>query len=409
MEVLSIVYLAYMFLSIYMLSLFFMIYIVNHKNLFYYPKTKKKYTISFLVPAYNEQDTIEDTIKHILNIDYKHILEIIVINDCSNDNTSKILIDLKKKYDRLKIITNQKNLGKAGALNKALKIAKGELIAVVDADSYPAPDSIKKMIGFFDDKKVGAVTCPIVARNTNKFLEKMQAIEYKVIAFTRKLLDYVDSIYVTPGPLAVYRKDALIDINGFDVKNITEDIEATWHLTHNGWDRRMSLDTWVSSTVPTKFWPWFVQRRRWNVGGLQCIYKYRKSLFKKGVLGWFIIPLFIASTFIGLLGLGIFAYLFTSRIISNYLLTKYSIITGTAILTFDEFYITPSILNYLGVVLFLFGLYFTLLNLFILKEKILKKENLINIPFYMIVYLILYPFIMIGAIWHLAHGKRVWR
>jgi cellulose synthase/poly-beta-1,6-N-acetylglucosamine synthase-like glycosyltransferase len=392
-----------------MLSLFLLIYFQFRKDLFQYPESSKQYSISFIVPAYNEEKTIADTIRHIFDINYKNILEVIVVNDKSSDNTINIIKQLTKKYPKIKVLDNKENLGKAGSLNRALNISKGELVAVVDADSYPEKESINKMIGFFEDEKVGAVTCPVLSRNRNKFFEKLQAIEYKVIAFSRKLLDYVDAIYVTPGPLALYRRKALIEIKGFDTKNLTEDIEATWHLTRDGWGRRMCLSTNVTTTVPTKFKDWFVQRRRWNIGGLQCIHKYRHSLGKKGMLGWFIIPFFILSTFLGLVGLSIFFYLLTSRIISKFLLTKYSIEVGNPILTFDNFYITPTILNYLGVVLFIFGLVFTLVILSVLKEKILKKENLLNIPFYMTIYLIAYPFIMINAIWNLTRGKLAWR
>ena len=352
----------------------------------------------------------QDTLKHIFAIDYD-ILDVIVVNDCSTDNTLKIIKELANKYPKLKIIDHKKNKGKAGGLNDGLKIAKGELIAVVDADSYPASDCLKKMVGFFGNEKIGAVTCPVVARNANKFMERLQGIEYKMIALTRKLLDYVDSIYVTPGPLAVYRKKALIEIGGFDEKNMTEDIEVTWHLTYAGWLRRMCLATSVSSTVPNKFKAWFRQRRRWNVGGLQCIQKYKKSLFnpKRGMLGFFIIPFFIISTFLGLLGLSIFFYLLIRRIISNYLLTRYSIIASTPILTLEDIFITPTILNYLGVALFLLGLIFLFIVFAVLKEKVFRKENILNIPFYMIVYIAFYPFIMIAAMGHMIKGKRIWR
>jgi len=410
MDFLPYVYLGYMFISLYMLSMFLIIYLKNKKDIFSYPKAKKKYTMSFLVPAYNEANTLADTLKHIFAIDYP-IFEVIVINDCSKDNSKDILKKLSRKYKELKIINHTKNIGKAGSLNDALKIAKGELIAVVDADSYPDSDSIRKMAGFFNDEKVGGVSVPVVARNKNKFIEKLQGIEYKMIGLTRKLLDYVDSIYVTPGPLALYRKSALDDVGGFDENNMTEDIEITWHLTHNSWKRRMCLATSVSSTVPDKIKGWFKQRRRWNVGGLQCISKYKNSLFdlKKGMLGFFIIPFFIISTFLGLLGLSIFFYLITKRLISQYLFTKYSIIANTPLLTLNDFYITPSILNYLGVALFILGLIFLFIVFAVLKERIFKKENILHIPFYMIIYMAFYPFIMIAAIIHMIKGKRVWR
>jgi len=409
MEFLPYIYLGYMFISLYFLSLYFILYLKNKNDIFSYPEIKKEYSISVLSPAFNEEDTIADTLKHIFDMDYKNILEVIVINDKSTDNTLSIVKGLMKKYPRLKVIDNKKNLGKAGSLNKALKIATGELIAVIDADSYPHKDAFSKMVGFFEEEKVGAVTVPVVARNKNNFIEKLQAIEYKAISITRKLLGYVDAIYVTPGPLALYRGEAIRGIEGFDEKNMTEDIEATWKLTAFGWDRRMCLDTGVSSTVPSKFKDWYVQRRRWNIGGLQCIWKYRKFLIKKGMLGWFIIPFFILSTFLGLLGLSIFFYLITRRAISNFLFTKYSISVGTPVLTLNDLYITPSILNYLGIVLFVLGAVFTLLVLSLLKERILKRQNILNILFYLTFYIAIYPFVMIGAMFHFIRGKRIWR
>ncbi|MGV8152176.1 MAG: glycosyltransferase [Candidatus Nanoarchaeia archaeon] len=409
MDLLPIIYLTYMFIALYFLTLFLLLYIKNKHDLFDYPKLTKEYSVSFLVPAFNEEKTIEETIKHIFNIDYKNILEVIVVNDSSKDRTLAIVKSLQKKYPKLKIIDNKKNLGKAGSLNEALKKAKGELVAVVDADSYPSRESLNRMAGYFDDEKVGAVTCPILGRNREKFIEKLQAIEYNVIAISRKFLDYLDAIYVTPGPLALYRKKALIEIDGFDVNNMTEDIEATWHLTHAGWNRRMCLATKVTSTVPDKWINWYKQRRRWNLGGLQCMWKYRKSLGKNGMLGLFIIPFFIVSTFLGLVGLGIFFYLTLTKIISRYLYTKYSLIAGTPLITIEDFFITPSFLNYLGIILFVFGALFTLLVLSVIKDELLSKKNSLNILFYMIIYLTFYPFIMLGSIWHAIVRKRVWR
>jgi cellulose synthase/poly-beta-1,6-N-acetylglucosamine synthase-like glycosyltransferase len=410
MQILSFVYLGYMFISLYMSSMFLIIYLKNKKEIFHCPIPNKTYKVSFLVPAFNEEKTIKETVEHILDINY-NIFEIILINDNSSDNSLKIMKELAKKNSKIKILNNSKNLGKAGSLNRAWKIAKGELVVVVDADSYPVKDSLKNMVGFFNDEKVGAVTCPVIARNTNKFIEKLQAIEYKTIALGRKLLDYVDSIYVTPGPFAIYRKTALKDVGGFDENNMTEDIEITWSLTHNGWKRRMSLASSVSSSVPSKFLNWFKQRRRWNVGGLQCIGKYKHCLFnrKKGMLGFFIIPFFILSTFLGLLGLSIFSYLVTRRIFSNFLRTKYSIVSGTPVLTMQDVFITPSILNYFGIAIFILGFIYVLIVFAVLKEKVFKRENLLNLPFYLLVYIAVYPFIMISAMIHMIRGKRVWR
>lgn len=409
MKVLPIIYLGYMFISLYFLTMFLLLYLRNRKSIFNYLVARKDYSVSFIVPAYNEEETIADTVRAISEIEYEGVIEILVVNDCSTDRTLEILKELLPRYEKLKVIDKKNNSGKADSINVALRFAKGELIAVVDADSYPSKDSIGKMMGFFDNPKVGAVTCPIVPRNRRKFIEKLQVIEYKIIAFTRKLLDYVDAIYVTPGPLALYRKKALDDIGGFDKHNMTEDIEATWNLTFHGWERKMALPVYVTTTVPSKLRSWFVQRKRWNIGGLQCINKYKSFLFRKGMLGLFIIPFFLLSLFLGLLGLGIFFYLTTKRVISNYLLTSYSIYAGVPVVTMENLYFTPSVLNYLGVVLFVLGTIFTLLVLSILKDNMLEKQRFFNIFFYMLIYIAVYPFIMVFSIYDLARGKKRWR
>ncbi len=409
MDTLPIIYLGYMFISIYFLSLFLSLYIKNRKVIFDYPRTKKEYSVSVVVPAYNEEATIKDTVEAILNTGYPGLKEVIVVDDGSKDNTLKVARELERKYSKVKVFTKKNEGSKAGALNFGLKKASSEIFVVVDADSYPAKGSIGKMVGFFDDKDVGAVTCVFIPRHKNKFFEKLQAVEYNIIAFTRKLLDYVEAIYVTPGPLALYRKSALLKIGGFDTHNMTEDIEATWHLTHEGYKRKMCLATYATTTVPVKFKAWYRQRRRWNIGGLQCISKYKKNFFKRGMLGFFILPFFLLQLFLGLLGLSIFVYLITTRILTDYIFTKYSISVGTPLLTMNDFFITPSFLNYLGIVLFVAGGIFTLLALSIMKSGILKKQNIFNILFYLLVYLSVYPFIMISAIYHFLRGTGKWR
>lgn len=399
-----------MFLSLYMTTLFLILFIRNKKDFFSYPTPEKNYSVSFIVPAYNEGKTIKECIDRIFNIDYSNIKEVIVVNDCSTDNTKEILQSLKKKYKKLIVINNPKNLGNAAkSQNVGLRYAKGEIIAIVDADSFPAKDCLKKMLGYFNDPKVGVVTCPILARNKNNFLEKMQALEYVTISFGRKLLEYIDAIYVAPGPLALYRKQTLDEIKGFDENNMTQDIESTWHSAAKGWERKMSLSTYVTSTVPMKWRIWWKQRRRWNIGGLQCVWKYKKDIGKKGILGTFIIPFFLINQFLGLIGIILFFYLFISKLISRYFFVKYSLIAGTPLITVNEFFITPSFLNYLGIAMFVLGLVYLILILYILKEKIFVKENLLNIPFFLIVYLILYPFILVDALFFWMIKKNSWR
>jgi len=410
MELLPIIYLGYMFLSIYLLSLYFILYLNNKKTLFEYPKPTKNYSVSFVVPAWNEGKTIAETLENIFAIDYDHIKQVIVVNDCSVDNTKEVVMKLQKKYPQIKLINNKKNTGNAGgAKSIGARYATGDLLVFTDADSYPAKNSLKRMVGFFDNEKVGAVTCVNVPNNPKTFFEKLQSIEYALITFTRKLMGYLDAIYVVPGPLAVYRRSIFEKIGGFDTKNMTEDIEIIWNMTQAGYERKMCLSTYVLTTVPTKFKPWYVQRKRWNIGGFQCVLKYRKSFLQKGMLGCLILPFFLVQYFIGLLGLGVFIYLAATKFFRTYIFTKYALPTGTALLTMNDIYVTPSFLNYFGLVLFAVAFVFTLLALSMMKTPSSKKHNVFNLFFFSVIYLAAYPFILLVSLYSMITKKYKWR
>jgi len=406
-ETLTFIYLGYMFIATYFLLLFVMTFFQNRKEIFKDPKPKKKYGISVLVPAYNEEESIEGTIKAILKSNYKHLIEIIIINDGSRDDTLKIAKQLEKKYSKVKVF-DKENSGKADSLNQAMKIAKGELIAVVDADSYPDVNAFSATAGYFDDLKTGAVTTRILVRTRNNLIRNMQAIEYKVIAFTRKLLHFLDAIYVTPGPMALYRKSALVKCGGFDKKNMTEDIEATWHLIHEGYDVRMSFNSKSMTVAPDTLKKWFRQRIRWNIGGYQTILKYKHCFFRKGMLGLFILPFFSISLVLGTFGLGIFFYRIFRRFVYSYLSTSYSLASQTAILALEDINLNPSVLNFFGVVIFILGMSFLFFALRFVNKHIHERESFFSVISYSFIYIVLRPIVLVWSLIKFATGKYSW-
>ncbi len=410
MDFITIVFLAYTFIALYFFFLFILIYFQNKSEFFHYPKAKRNYSLSIIVPCYNEERDIGGTIEALLNMGYKGLRKIIVVDDCSTDNSYEIIKKYEEKYSKVMGVQTPKNTGNAaGAKNYGVKFAKTELIGFTDADSYPNKGSASKMVGFFNDLKVGVVTSTVLVKNRNKFIEKLQSIEYKVIKFSRKLLEFIDAIYVTPGPLAIYRKTAFDEVGGFDEDNLTEDIEITWNLQAHDWRVRMCVPSRVYTVAPSKIKEWIKQRNRWNMGGLQTIIKYRKAIFKKkGMLGAFILPFFILSWFLGLFGITILGYRLVREIVVNYLSAKYSIGAQTAILTLREINLTPHVLIFLGLVLFLFGLFFTLIALSNVREKQYKRIGVFTLGFYLIFYLLAYPIILIISLTKFLKRKRAW-
>ncbi len=409
MEILTVIYLSYSFIALYFLILFAMIYVSHRKEIFECPKSNKNYSLSIVIPCYNEEKSIGGAIESLLNSDYKGLKKIIVVDDCSTDNSYNVIKMYAKKYTNVIALQTPKNTGKAsGSKNYGAKFVKSELIGFADADSYSNKDAITNMIGFFDNPSVGAVTSQILVKERKKFIEKLQEIEYKIIAFSRKLLGFIDAIYVTPGPLAIYRKDVFDKIRGFDEENLTEDIEITWHISSAGYDIRMSVPSKVYTIAPNKFSDWFKQRIRWNVGGLQTINKYKGTFLKKGMLGNFILPFFVLSWIVGILGIFVLGYRVIRTLILRYLSTTYSIQAQTAILTFRDLNLTPNVLVFFGIFIFMFSIFFTSIVLLHLREEEFKKHGLFNIISYMFIYLLAYPFLLIISVYKFLRGKKSW-
>jgi biofilm PGA synthesis N-glycosyltransferase PgaC len=409
MEILTGVYFFYMFFAIYFLIFFILLYTKNSHRMYECPKPSKQYSVSVIIPCYNEQDTIEGTLTAVNSLTYPGLKSIIAVNDGSKDNTLKILNELKKKFSKL-VVYDKPNGGKSDAVNYGIKKAKTELVVVVDSDSFPAPDALENSVGFFNDPKVGVVTIPILVRNKKTLLGRMQALEYATIALTRKLLEPINAIYVTPGPFAVYRRKVLLEVGLFDTKNITEDVEITWRLAAHGWKRAMSMCTKVTTIAPEKLRLWWRQRNRWDMGGMQCIAKYWRLMFKdpKNVVGYFVVPFFALSMFLGFLGLSIFAFLIGSRLINQYLLAKFALIADTYIFSLDSFILTPSMLTYFGIILFILGAFFSAAVLYLMGETIFKKRNFFEFFFYLIVYLFLYPLVLVTATFKMIRRDMSW-
>ncbi len=409
MESITVIYLIYIFIGFYFLFLFILIYIQNKKYLYYYPKPKKNYSLSVVIPCYNEGATIEKTVKSVLDSGYKNLKKIIVVDDCSKDNSYEIIKELEKKYPRVLAVQTPKNTGcAAGSKNYGAKFVDTELIGFSDGDSFIEKGSIDKLVGFFNDEKMGSVTCSVLVHNRNKFIERVQSVEYKVIKFSRKLLEFIDSIYVTPGPLGVFRKSAFDKIGGFDEKNLTEDIEITWHLQAEGYKVRMALLSRAYTIAPSTVKDWVKQRNRWNIGGLQTSMKYGRDWFKKGMLGKFILPFFVLSWVVGLFGLTVLAYRFLKIIILRLFSTTYSIQTQTSLIRFEDISLMPNILIFFGLAMFFLSLWFTLLSLFHMKDEDHKGENFFVLGFYMIFYVMVYPIILISSFYKFLRGHRKW-
>ncbi len=387
-----------------------MTYFQNRKAMYETIEPDKIRSLSMVIPCFNEAKSIGKNIEAFLNSDYNGLKKLIIVDDCSTDNSYEIIKQYAKKYSKVIALQTPKNTGNAaGAKNFGIKYVKTELIGFSDADSLPNKNAISKMVGAFNDSKVGGITSRVFVNNPKNYLSRIQAIEYKIIAFTRKLLEFLDAIYVTNGPLSLYRKKAFDQTGGFDTNNLTEDIELTWHLVEKGWQVKMSIPAIVRSYVPITIKTWFHQRIRWNVGGIQTIAKYRKQFLGTGMLGLFIMPFFALSWFLGLTGLVFLGYRIINYIMVRFLVAKYSVAAQVALISMDEFTVNPSILFIFGIVLFSLGLAYTITALTYSKESgWIIGHSIRDIFIYSFFYLLMYPPLLIVSFYKYLRGYNTW-
>ena len=118
---------------------------------------------TIIIPAFNEQDSIVQTLESALRLDYpSEKVQIIIVNDGSTDCTKALVEEVIQQYQgRDIILLNQENKGKGNAMNHGLKFVKGEFFASLDADSFVSPEALKKMIVHFDEDPQLAAVCPL--------------------------------------------------------------------------------------------------------------------------------------------------------------------------------------------------------------------------------------------------------
>ncbi len=400
------------FLSTYFNVVFMLILLTNKKDIFKtikYAKTKEYPKVSLIVPAFNEQATIADSIKSLKQIDYpKDKLEIIIVNDGSCDNTSKIV---KKHLGKHFIfLDNKENKGKAACLNQGISIATGEYIGCMDADSECSKDIIKKLVPYFQDEKIGAVTVSVEVKNAKTLLQKITEIEYIIgLSLALKALSYFNAIHVTPGPFSMYRKSLLDKIGCFDVKNITEDLEIAYRIQKSGYKIAACTATKVRTVTPGTFKTLYRQRKRWYPGSVGTMIQHRKLLFNSK-LGYFsyIVPYTFMLVLFGLFLFGFSMYLAISNFVKSMMFFSLTNFNFWSYMTFNNFdVLTLSTLTFFGIA----AMATTIISAYVcmkIANKSIRKRKVGFFAFFFIFYL--YQVFWASSLFAVIFGKKVkWR
>jgi cellulose synthase/poly-beta-1,6-N-acetylglucosamine synthase-like glycosyltransferase len=240
-------------------------------------KVTSDHHVSFIIPTYNDGATIEPCLKSIKENYDSNKCEIIIVNDCSSDNTKEILERLKITY-ALNIIHNSENCGKAKSLNYASDFAKYPILFFIDSDTIVNKEAITDILARFDDNpKVGGVSCRYKVANKHNFLTRMQEVEYIVLSFAQCAYNPYSTVSLWGGFMA-FRKQAFQDIGKLSENCITEDMDAALKLKERGWKAEQSFAP-VKTDVPDTLKVWWKQKQRWSMGFAQCFMSHFKCYF----------------------------------------------------------------------------------------------------------------------------------
>jgi cellulose synthase/poly-beta-1,6-N-acetylglucosamine synthase-like glycosyltransferase len=233
--------------------------------------------ISVLIPMHNEGVVAAKVLDALLNTSYpRECLEIIPIDDHSEDETSKIIAEYSARYPFIRPISiDGTERGKPNALNEAMRVATHEIVLVFDADYLPGRDMLRELSVAFNDPEAAAVMGRVVPRNTDKnLLTRLLSLErsggYQVDQQARFNLDLFPQYGGTVGG---FRRSVVQQLGGFDANTLAEDTDLTARLFLAGWKVVYANRAECYEEVPETWDARFRQLRRWSRGHNRAMFR----------------------------------------------------------------------------------------------------------------------------------------
>lgn len=354
----------------------------------------KEEDVTVLIPMYNSEKYIKETIKSIMKQEYSGNIYINIVDDGSEDGSYELVnsLDLGSNVNLIK----SNHVGKALTLNKCLEYIKTDYTITVDSDTVLNPLAIrnimKKLLN--SDKNTAATAGCLFVRNSKKsFITKVQEWDYTLGIFGIKLIQGgYNSTLVAQGSFSAYKTNLLKEIGGWQ-NCVGEDIVLTWQLLSKGYRTNFAQDAIAFTEVPETFAKLGKQRTRWARGMIEAFKNVNvftsKKLNKKSK---FLMCLDIFFPFIDL-ALLIFVPL------------------GLILLALGN----PLLISWISLIVLVLGMALCLLIEIKRKNTLksvdckLEKRSFLAFIVYILLYaFILAPYCLIGYISELINSKKEW-
>jgi poly-beta-1,6-N-acetyl-D-glucosamine synthase len=242
--------------------------------------TKLKDRLTVIVPAYNEAATLADTLRS-LQRQTLPPAEIVVVDDCSTDETAGIAESFGVTVLRPPVNTGSK----AGAQTFALDRVRTDLVMALDADTTLAPDAIELLLAAFDDPEVAAASGLVLPRRVSTVWERGRYVEYMLaFSFFKRIQDHYGKPLISSGCFSIYRTAELCAIGGWSSRTMAEDMDLTWTLYAADRKVRFLPQAACFPIEPHNLAFLGKQLRRWSHGFIQNVRLHWRSVLHLGYL-----------------------------------------------------------------------------------------------------------------------------
>jgi len=296
-EVIIFIYFFILFvLTLYAFHRYILVYLFQkYKNKNFKPKEEFR-TLPFItiqLPIYNEIYVVERLLNAVSKLIYpKDKLQIQILDD-STDETSILLDRLKedlirKGFDVEYLHRNNRAGYKAGALQEGLKSAKGEFIAIFDADFVPSADFLMKLIHYFTDPKVAVVQARWGHINSDySLLTKIQSIMLNGHFVVEHIARNRSGRFLNfNGTAGIWRKESIINSGGWHSNTLTEDLDLSYRAQMLGWKFIYVPEVVCNAELPVEIDAFKVQQYRWAKGSIQTTKKLLIPFLKSDLPWW---------------------------------------------------------------------------------------------------------------------------
>lgn len=250
-----------------------------------YSLEKHNPDISILIAAYNEEESIYETLLSLSNQKYDGTMHVYVIDNNSTDKTKYLILKSMVEFNRSNLIIKylfEPRQGKFYALNKGLEKVTTDKVITIDADSWVYRDAISNIVTRMVNEDCVSVAGATLARNSrDNLLTKMQEWDYFLsIASVKKMQGLFQGTLVAQGAFSIYDTELTRKYGGWE-DCMGEDIVITWNLLHKGYKVYYEPKAIVFTIVPSDFKRFFYQRVRWARGMIEAFKRFKPWEFTK--------------------------------------------------------------------------------------------------------------------------------